>query len=262
MDQACEQTPIEVQTPPATVDYFNSAAVAWSLRYSESRHFQERLQKVLAWVAAYPPQTPVLDFGCGSGVLLKALSAANYKLTGVDISPRMIEEARRNLATVPQNERARLFEISANFEGPHTDQLYEGIFCLGVLEYVEDPQALLKHLCDLLKPGGFLMISFPNRDSSLRGVEKWIHQNSGLFRPFGILPHITGPDNYLQFQRHQFTMNEMTDNLAPMEMTLKRKHYHVAPGFMKGMENGPGMGMSVITEWIKAQPDPHQYHQR
>jgi 2-polyprenyl-3-methyl-5-hydroxy-6-metoxy-1,4-benzoquinol methylase len=256
MEQVCEQA-LEAQTSSATVAYFNAVAAAWNLRYTESRHFQERLQKVLAWVAAYPPQTPILDFGCGSGVLLKALSAANFKLTGVDISPRMIDEARRNLATVPQNERARLFQVGPDFEGPHTDQLYEGIFCLGVLEYLEDPHALLEHLCGLLKPGGFLMLSFPNQESCLRGVEEWVHRNAKFFRPFGILPHITGKDNYLQFQRHQFTLTEMTDDLKPYDMTLKRTHYHVAPGFMQGMANGPGVGMSVITEWIKAHPDPY-----
>lgn len=257
MEQICEIEQNEEQTPQATVSYFNAKAVDWTLRYQESRHFQERLQKVLAWVAAYPPQTPVLDFGCGSGVLLKALSAANFKLTGVDISPRMIAEAHRNLETVPQNERARLFEVNAQFEGPHTDQLYEGIFCLGVMEYIEDPQALLNHLCGLLKPGGFLMLSFPNRESFLRGVEGWVHQNAGMFRPLGVMPHITGPDNYLQYQRHQFTLKEVNEDLQALDMNLKRTHYHVVPGLFKGMENSPGMGMSVIGEWIKNHPDPY-----
>lgn len=233
------------------VAYFNAEAPVWSIRYQESRHFQARLQKVLGWMAAYPPYLQILDFGCGSGVLLKALSAANYKLTGVDLSPRMLAEARRSMESVPPCERARLFDVNAQFEGEHTEQSYDGIFCLGVLEYLEDPQALLTHLCGLLKPGGFLMLSFPNQASSLRGVESWIHKNAGLFRPFGLFPHLTGPDNYLQFQRHQFTVKQMVSQLEPLGISLKRSHYHVAPAILKDLENSPGFGMSVITEWVK-----------
>ena len=257
MEQTCEIEIMEPQPSQATVAYFNAKAIDWTLSCQENPDYQEQLKKVLAWVAAYPPQTQVLDFGCGSGVLLKVLSAANFKLTGVDISPRMIDEARRNLATVPQNERARLFEVNGKFEGPHTDQCYEGIFCLNVLEYVEDYQALLNHLCALLKPGGFLMLSFPNRESMLRGAEDWVHRNAGMFRPFGILPNVTGPDNYLQYQRHQFTIEEIEEVLEPLEMSVKRTHYHMAPQLMKKMENSPNMGMNIVTEWVKAHPDPH-----
>lgn len=243
---------MEELLPSNTVAYFNAAASVWSKRYNDSRHFQARLEKVLAWVAAYPPQTQILDFGCGSGVLLKALSAAGFNLTGVDVSPGMLEEARRTMESVPQRERAQLFAVNEQFEGPHTEQTYHGIFCLGVLEYLEDPQALLAHLTGLLKPGGFLIMSFPNQASSLRGVERWIYKNAGLFRPFGLFSHLTGPDNYLQFQRHQFTVKQMASDIEPLHMSLKRTHYHVAPSFMKGMENSPTTGMSVITEWVKS----------
>jgi 2-polyprenyl-3-methyl-5-hydroxy-6-metoxy-1,4-benzoquinol methylase len=251
MDQMQEHD-VEDLLPSSTVAYFNAAAPIWSERYKASPHFQARLEKVLAWVAAYPPQTEILDFGCGSAVLLKSLSAAGFNLTGVDVSPGMLAEARRTMESVPQRERAKLYEVNAQLEGPHAEQTYDGIFCLGVLEYLEDPQALLAHLNSLLKPGGFLIMSFPNQASKLRGVERWIYQNAGLFKPFGLFSHLTGPDNYLQFQRHQFTVKQMLSEIEPWGLSLKRTHYHVAPSCLKGMENSPTTGMSVITEWVKS----------
>jgi 2-polyprenyl-3-methyl-5-hydroxy-6-metoxy-1,4-benzoquinol methylase len=266
MEQTCENMNMmtEPQTAPAfesTMEtgrpIFDSKSPVWDNRYIQDAHFQACLEKVIAWVAAYPPQTQILDFGCGSGVLLKALSAASFKLTGVDMSPRLLDEARRNLSTVPQNERAQLFEINAHLEGQHASQQYEGIFCLGVLEYLEEPQALLKHLTDLLKPGGFLMLSVPNQESRLRGVESWIHGHAGLFKPFGLFPSLTRPDNMLQFRQHHFTVKELSDELTGMELSLKRTYYHVAPESFKRSENKPNMGMNLITEWVKEFPDPY-----
>lgn len=242
---------VEVSAPTTSVAYFDTASTAWSLRYQESRHFQERLQKVLNWMAAYPPFLDVLDYGCGSGVLLKALSAAGYNLTGVDLSAGMLEEAHRCMESVPQRERARLFRVNEHFESPHVEQQYDGIFCLGVLEYLDDPTALMAHLNSLLKPGGFLMLSVPNQSSVLRGMERWIYNNAVWFRPFGLFPHLTGKDNYLQHQRHQFTVKELSSQLEPWGLSLKRTHFHVAPALLKSFEHSPAFGMSVITEWVK-----------
>jgi SAM-dependent methyltransferase len=37
----------------------------------------------------------VVDLGCGPGVLTRALSSTGYEVTGIDVSPRMLEIARR-----------------------------------------------------------------------------------------------------------------------------------------------------------------------
>ena len=95
------------------------------------------------------------------------------------------------------------------------------------------------------------MLSVPNQGSVLRGMERWIYNNAGWFRPFGLFSHLTGRDNYLQHQRHQFTVKQLVNELEPLGLSLKRTHYHVAPALFKGMENAPNMGMSVITEWVK-----------
>src|SRR3954452_12393910 len=41
----------------------------------------------------------VVDLGCGSGILARIVSAAGFKALGVDISPAMIELARK---TIPE----------------------------------------------------------------------------------------------------------------------------------------------------------------
>jgi SAM-dependent methyltransferase len=43
-----------------------------------------------------PPGAPVLDVCCGSGHLVNTLAARGFSVTGVDLSPAMVELGRRN----------------------------------------------------------------------------------------------------------------------------------------------------------------------
>src|SRR5215217_5986094 len=53
-----------------------------------------------ALLAPLLPQAPatVLDLGCGTGSLSVLLAERGYDLTGVDLSPRMVERARAKAA--------------------------------------------------------------------------------------------------------------------------------------------------------------------
>ncbi len=51
-------------------------------------------------VARYPANSRVLDLGCGHGVLARRLAERGMPVTGIDISPAVIEEARRDPAGV------------------------------------------------------------------------------------------------------------------------------------------------------------------
>jgi ribosomal protein L11 methyltransferase len=96
----------------------------------------------------------VLDAGCGSGVLaLAAASLADYKVLGVDLDPRAIAAARRNLRHNP---------------GP-ASRTY---LALGDLSCVQGPffvtmanlvPPLHERVCDILwgavEPGGWLILS-------------------------------------------------------------------------------------------------------
>jgi SAM-dependent methyltransferase len=53
----------------------------------------------------------VVDLGCGPGVLTRALSSTGYEVTGIDVSPRMLEIARR-IAPRATFRRASIHDIS------------------------------------------------------------------------------------------------------------------------------------------------------
>lgn len=232
-----------------TVGYFNQAASAWSDKYLGKGHFRTRLETVLGWLGErLAPPAEILDFGCGSGVFIKALAERGFTVTGVDASPGMIEASRVFLG-----EGGHHLEVvdPATFEGDYKECTYHGACCLGVLEYVENDAKLLATLTAVVKPGGVLVLSVPNQHSYLRKIERFVHKNPGFFKILGLFPHLTGPDSYLNFQKHQYSLHQLDSLLAPLGFNRQRSRYHVTPGLLRGLENHPALGMTAIALYEK-----------
>lgn len=238
-----------------TQGYFDRQAAGWSQRYQGSRHFRRRLETVLAWMAPLPDGLSVLDYGCGSGVMLHALlqSGKTRDLTGVDAASGMIEAARA--ALMPLGDEARLaldgLEVLDGEAPRYAGRPYDAVLCLGVLEYLEDPRERLTHLAALVKPGGSLVVSVPNRRSWLRRLEGFVAGHPGWFKALGLFPHLTSPEHYLRYQKHQFTVGELDAWLAALGMHRRKARFHVAPALLGGLEAVESVGMTAILEYHK-----------
>ncbi len=238
-----------------TQGYFDRQAAGWSQRYQGSRHFRCRLDTLLEWIRYMPDGLSVLDYGCGSGVMLHALLSLGKTddLTGVDAAPGMIEAARETLRPLGSLAQAVIDRLEA-LDGEaarYADRQYDLVLCLGVLEYVADPWERLSHLVALLKPGGRLIVSVPNRQSWLRGLEGLVAGHPALFKTLGLFPHLTSPEHYLRYQRHQFTVAGLDGFLSSLGMARRRVRFHVAPGLLGSLEGAPLLGMTAIIEYGK-----------
>lgn len=112
-----------------------------------------------------PPQpgiTPALDFGCGTGRVTALLLEAGYSVTGYDLSPGMIEQAR---AAIGERSDVRFTSDPEVAKGP-----WALITALGVLDYYPDSTALWKEWRRLILPGGTLLVTAPNAHSPLAWV--------------------------------------------------------------------------------------------
>ncbi|RFC47514.1 MAG: Glycosyltransferase UbiE [Verrucomicrobia bacterium] len=99
-----------------------------------------------------PADASVLEIGCGSGELLSRLNAA--RKTGLDLSPRQIEAARRR---VP----GATFHVQAG-ELLELDQPFDVIIISDTLNLAADVQLLLERLQRSAHPGTRLVINFQN----------------------------------------------------------------------------------------------------
>lgn len=103
----------------------------------------------------------VLDIACGSGYGSKfLLDAGANSVTGVDVSPEAIKFAKENYATSGLN-----YEIGdiSNFD---KSVKYDVIVSFETIEHVDDYMSSLRHLYNLLKEDGILILSTPNRPIS------------------------------------------------------------------------------------------------
>jgi len=102
------------------------------------------------------PDESVIDVGCGTGNLTKAILARMSpagRITAIDISPRMIEEARRKISD------ARVeWRVADIVRLPFPDAAYDRVFCFAVWPHIGDAAAAAKEIARVLKPGGHLHI--------------------------------------------------------------------------------------------------------
>ncbi len=103
----------------------------------------------------------ICDVGCGTGLMLKSLSDYG-EVYGVDAEQLAVDYCRK-LEDV-KYERDASENIKKGMlpnEIPFRNESFDYIFCLDVLEHVEDDRKALGVLHSLLRPGGWLILAVP-----------------------------------------------------------------------------------------------------
>lgn len=110
-----------------------------------------------AWSGALPPAPlDVLDVGTGSGHVARLLSSLGHRVTGIDLSPGMLEIATRHAATDPTPPRFLVGDAVA-------PDLPAGSFDAVVGRYVmwtlREPEVAVRSWLGLLRPGGVVVMA-------------------------------------------------------------------------------------------------------
>ena len=105
----------------------------------------------------------LLDVGCGTGQYSLDLAGMGLEITGVDISPAMLEKARAKAAAAGL--KARFMEADA-LHLPFDDESFDRVLAVTALEFVPDFPAVLREAFRVLKTGGRLVLGLIGRDSA------------------------------------------------------------------------------------------------
>ncbi|WP_409056794.1 methyltransferase domain-containing protein [Streptomyces sp. SYP-A7185] len=101
------------------------------------------------------PEAPgdLLDLGCGTGSLSLLAAERGHRVTGVDLSPNMVELARAKLAG-----HAAEFLVGDAGAPPVAGRRFDVILARHVLWALPELEETLRHWCGLLRPGGRLVL--------------------------------------------------------------------------------------------------------
>jgi SAM-dependent methyltransferase len=95
----------------------------------------------------------LLDLGCGTGSLSLLAAEQGHRVTGVDLSPAMVDLARAKLAG-----RDATFLVGDAAEPPVGEERFDVVLGRHVLWTLPDPARVLRHWAGLLRPGGRLVL--------------------------------------------------------------------------------------------------------
>ncbi|NNG02898.1 MAG: class I SAM-dependent methyltransferase [Inquilinus sp.] len=98
----------------------------------------------------------VLEAGCGEGYLSAIMAADGRRVRGIDISPRVVEQARANPVNRAHGAR---FEVGSVYDLKPGEDDAELVVCCEVLEHLVEPETALRVLVGLAKP--YLLVSVP-----------------------------------------------------------------------------------------------------
>jgi len=128
---------------------------------------------------------PILDVGCGVGLMIEVLTAAGATAVGIDQDPGQ--------AAIAQSNGLRVVTAHAHEYLAHRPNEYGGIFLRHVVEHFDGVEGLrLLYLCrKALKPGGIIIIVTPNFDvASVRHSIFWLDVTHQRPYPLPLLLHI------------------------------------------------------------------------
>jgi 2-polyprenyl-3-methyl-5-hydroxy-6-metoxy-1,4-benzoquinol methylase len=123
--------------------------------------FWQRLRTAMNHIQKFAPHESILDFGCGSGVMLPFLARHSRHVTAIDIDLHPLERVRRYIPLAANVEVIDATQSPISQLAPNSFIL---INALDVLEHVDDLPGTLTQLMNLLKPGGQLVVSGPTEN--------------------------------------------------------------------------------------------------
>ncbi len=101
----------------------------------------------------FPPQSRLLDLGCGLGATMRHMRAAHdHNIVGLDLSFQMLSKAG---ADFPEG----IFIQAAADAVPLSAECMEGIFGECVMSLMPDPACVLAECCRILRPKGKLVLT-------------------------------------------------------------------------------------------------------
>jgi 2-polyprenyl-3-methyl-5-hydroxy-6-metoxy-1,4-benzoquinol methylase len=139
-------------------------------RYDLERRLQVLVDGFLSDVALQGRLA--LDAGCGTGPFSRALHERNAHVVALDLGPRLVSRV---------NKRYGICAVTGTLLAlPFASETFDIVLSSEAIEHTPDPLAATLELCRVVKPGGHLVLSTPNR--LWQGPVRWASSSASNTR--------------------------------------------------------------------------------
>lgn len=112
-----------------------------------------------------PVDGAVLDIGCHGGTFTNVIvkKIGSKKMYGIDISSSAIALAKKR---IPNGH----FQVADATHLPFKENFFDAVFCLEVLEHVDDPLKVISEIKRVLKKSGYVVLLVPSESKLFKLV--------------------------------------------------------------------------------------------
>ncbi|MFE5602609.1 class I SAM-dependent methyltransferase [Streptomyces coelicoflavus] len=137
--------------------YWDAAADAFDAEPDHGLRDEPTREAWAACLASWLPHTrgDVLDVGCGTGSLSRLVAENGHRVTGVDLAPQMVEQARAKFAAAGLAGR---FVVGDAAVPPTDDARFDVVLSRHLVWTLPDPESALREWVGRLRPGGTLIL--------------------------------------------------------------------------------------------------------
>ena len=145
------------------------------------RHWQEdkslRKQQLAQYIHFLPKFGPILDIGCGSGLMLEVLYDHGLNAHGIDLDPEKVTACTRKRLDALEADALKFLKTTSNE--------YAGIVCSHIVEHLwpDEVIKLFELSFQRSQPNGVLIVLTPN-PSNLHVITKSFWLDASHKRPY------------------------------------------------------------------------------
>ncbi|RIY31172.1 hypothetical protein CKF54_07320 [Psittacicella hinzii] len=134
---------------------------------------------------------PVLDLGCGAGILAEAMARQGAQVLGIDMAAEALEAGRQH-AQEHQVHNVAYRCVTAEQLAKELPEHFPLICCMEMIEHVPDYASIVSSIAKMLQPGGLAVMSTINRtwQAQVQIIEvvenylKWLPRGTHEYQKF------------------------------------------------------------------------------
>jgi ubiquinone/menaquinone biosynthesis C-methylase UbiE len=202
------------------LDQFTRQAVSFGA--APAIRNEEALNRIVQWAGTGPDDT-VLDVACGPGLLACAFAKVAKHATGIDMTPAMLEQARK---TQQEQSLKNVSWLPSNvYSLPFPPSQFSIVSSRFVFHHLQDPLAALKEMKRVCKPSGRIVVAdmapHPAKADALNTAERLrdpSHVRALPEKELGVLFAEAGlPSPQVSYYRLESELEELLSRSFPNE---------------------------------------------